>query len=291
MRLLDRRTFLELTSASGIVATASPALAAPLTNAQVFTSDVNGTFVDSTVVLGERSAVLIDAQIDRANATRLAETIAATGRTLETVIITHLHPDHFLGLDILLQRFPDARPVAHPILQPVLEQAGPPMLQQLKGMMGDGLADRVVVPEALDGNTVMLEGERITVMDPMHGDTALITPVFIEPLDTLVTSDVAFIDTHAYVAENTAAEALAAWRASLTELEAIGASTVIPGHRLERSPNDASAFAFTRSYLDAWEAALAEGNDADSLRAALISRVGDLPVPFFVDRAVAAVYG
>ncbi len=291
MKRIDRRTFLELTTGAAVLATATPAASQPLAATDVFTSDIAGTFVDSTVILGERSAVLIDAQIDRGNATALADMIAASGRTLETILITHLHPDHFLGLGILMDRFPDARPLAHASLQPILAEAGPPMFKQLKANMGPGLADRVVIPETLEGDAITLEGARIDVLGPLHGDTSVITPVYIESLDTLITSDIVFADTHAYVAENTEPEALAMWRESLDQLEAIGASTIVPGHRMATSANDASAFAHTRQYLDGWEAAMAEASDAESLRAGLISRVGDLPVPFFVDRAVAAVYG
>lgn len=291
MQIVDRRTFLKITAGSAALAITPPASAEGVTGTRVFTSDAAGTFVGSTLILGDAGAVLIDAQTDRANATALADMIAATGRRLETIVVTHVHPDHFLGLDILLQRFPDARPVVHAALQPILEQAGPPMFAQLKEMMGPAMADRVVIPDAMAGDTLSFEGERITVMDPMPGDTAVITPVYIEALDTLITSDIAFSDTHAYVAETTTTETLEAWRESLDRLEAIGASTVIPGHRLETSANDGAAFAHTRAYLAGWEAAMDEATTADELRAALIERVGDLPVPFFVERAVAAVYG
>ncbi|MEJ6395992.1 MBL fold metallo-hydrolase [Gymnodinialimonas sp. 2305UL16-5] len=290
MKLLDRRDFLQFAAGASTLALASPASAQPLRSADVFTSDEAGTFVDSVVVLGETRAVLIDAQTDRANATALADTIDASGRTLETILITHVHPDHFLGLGVLMDRFPQARPVAHSALQPILEQAGPPMFDQIKAMMGPALADRVVIPEPLGGDTMMLEGERISILEPMHGDTDTITPVYVESLDTLITSDIAFSGTHAYVAENTDSAALERWRESLDALEATGAGTVIPGHRLEGSPLDMTAFSHTRRYLDDWEAAMNEASHATELRTALLERVGDLPVPFFVDQAVAAVY-
>ncbi len=291
MKLLDRRTFLQASISASAVAVANPAIADPIGMADVFTSDVAGTFVDSVVILGERNAVLVDAQVDVGNASALADVIAGSGRDLQTILVTHMHPDHFLGLAVLLDRFPNAQPVAHAALRPILEQDGPPMFAQLKAAMGPALANRVIIPDALEGGRIMLEGERITVLDPMHGDTQVITPVHIEAIDTLITSDVAFADTHAYVAENITSEAIAQWRTSLDSLEAIGAGTVIPGHRLAASANDASVFGHTRSYLDAWEAALTEASTADELRAALLEKVGDLPVPFFVDRAVAAVYG
>jgi glyoxylase-like metal-dependent hydrolase (beta-lactamase superfamily II) len=290
MTNLDKRTFMAMTGAGVVLATVPGAFAKQASTSEVFTADDKGTFVGSTIILGEKSAVLIDAQVDRGNATALADRIAAIGRKLETILVTHAHPDHFMGLGILLDRFPEARPIAHPAIQSVLAKIGPAMFDQIKSAMGAGVADRVVIPEALKGNAIRLDGERIDVLDPLHGDTALITPVHVPGLDLLITSDIAFAETHAYVAENTAQEAIEAWRKSLTALESIGAKTIIPGHRLATSKNDASAFAHTRKYLDGWQASLAEAKSADELRAGLLARVGELPVPFFVDRAVKAVF-
>jgi glyoxylase-like metal-dependent hydrolase (beta-lactamase superfamily II) len=290
MKLMDKRSFMALTGTGAMLAAIPSAFANSNASSQVFTADDKGTFVGSTLLLGEKTAVLIDAQVDRKNASALADVILASGRKLETILVTHAHPDHFIGLGIVLDRFPEARPVAHSAIQAVLAKIGPPMFDQIKANMGDNVADRVVIPDTLTGNVITLEGERIDVLDPLHGDTALITPVHVPALSLLMTSDIAFTDTHAYVAENTKPESIENWRKSLKMLEGIGAKTIVPGHRLETSLNDASVFAHTRKYLDGWEAALGEAKTAADLRAELIARVGDLPVPFFVDRAVSAVF-
>lgn len=291
MHILDRRTLLKAAGAALACAQASRATASVgLEGARTFTSDANGTFVDSVLILGDEAAVLVDAQLDRANANALGDVVSASGRQLETIIITHVHPDHLMGLDVLLTRFPTARAVAHPALQPVLAEAGPVIFSQLKQIMGAALAERLVVPEPLAGDTLRLEGERIDLLPPMHGDTPLITPVWIEALGTLVTSDIVFSGTHLYVAENTASAQIDAWRESLDALEAMAANTIIPGHRISDEPGPA-AFAHTRTYLAAWQASLEDTQTPADLRAALLERVGDLPVPFFVDRAIAAIHG
>ena len=255
MQLLDRRTFLSLTAASAALAPlgshASPQ------SADVFTS-ADGVLVDSTVVLGADRAVVIDAQLTTGAAGLLADTIAATGRSLDTIIITHAHPDHVLGLAVLLERFPDARPVAHPAIQSILAGAVGPMRDALANAFPGAIADTAVAPDALTADHVMLEGERIDVLDPMHGDTDLVTPVHIPALDTLVAADIVYADTHLWLAENTTPERTALWRASLDALEGIGASTIVPGHRQPDTPNDASTLAKTRAYLDQWDAAVAE---------------------------------
>ena len=113
MQLLDRRTFMALSAATAATAIAQPARAA-IGGADIFTADLWGAAVDSAIIVGEESAVLIDAQLTVPNATRLAVVIAATGNTHETICITHVHPDHHTRLAANMDRYPAAKTVAHP---------------------------------------------------------------------------------------------------------------------------------------------------------------------------------
>jgi glyoxylase-like metal-dependent hydrolase (beta-lactamase superfamily II) len=58
--------------------------------------------------------VLIDAAFTRADAQRIVDTIRASGKNLTTVYITHDHPDHYFGLEVIRQAFSRARFVALP---------------------------------------------------------------------------------------------------------------------------------------------------------------------------------
>ena len=68
----------------------------------------------STLVHGRRDAVLVDTFVTVAQAGALADQVEATGKRLTTIYITHAHGDHFLGLKVLLDRFPQARALATP---------------------------------------------------------------------------------------------------------------------------------------------------------------------------------
>ncbi len=289
MFILDRRHFLAITGAAGAVGFAGPALARPGA-ADVFTSDAAGGNVDSVVVMGEQKAALIDAQFTVPNATALADMIAATGRELETIFISHFHPDHVLGLAVLMDRFPDAKPVAHAAIQPLIAETAEGMRAGMAANAPGAFADRVVIPDALATDHILLEGERLDILDPMHGDTDLIAGIHIPVLDTLITADMGFADTHVWVAENTTPERIDTWRTTLNTLEAIGASTVIPGHRSDTAANDASVFAYTRSYLDMWERALADTNTAEDLKAVMLEGRENMGLLFAVENAVKAVY-
>src|SRR5260370_26305606 len=68
--------------------------------------------ISSTLISGERDAVLVDTFITVEQNRALAEWIAASGKNLTTIYATHGHGDHFFGVNTIQLRFPNARFVA-----------------------------------------------------------------------------------------------------------------------------------------------------------------------------------
>jgi glyoxylase-like metal-dependent hydrolase (beta-lactamase superfamily II) len=69
--------------------------------------------ITSTLIFGERDAVLVDALTTVAEASALAGWVALHHRNLTTIYVTHGHFDHYFGLAVLLARFPQARAIRH----------------------------------------------------------------------------------------------------------------------------------------------------------------------------------
>jgi hypothetical protein len=70
--------------------------------------------ISSTLIYGERDAVLVDGFLTVAQAQRLADWVKASGKNLTTIYATHAHADHFFGAGTVLEHFPRARFVAMP---------------------------------------------------------------------------------------------------------------------------------------------------------------------------------
>ena len=66
----------------------------------------------TTLIHGEQDALLVDTFLSEAQTGELADWIAASGKRLSTIYFTHAHPDHFFGLKLLRDRFPEARAIA-----------------------------------------------------------------------------------------------------------------------------------------------------------------------------------
>ena len=290
MYLLSRRSILAATGVAAGSSTLSAAFpgiahAAEYDPFSVFTADPTGALVDSTLVLGESKALLIDSQFTKPNAERLRDAILGTGRTLETIFITHVHPDHHFGVAVLKAAWPDASVVAHPVVAGRLAETGHAMFDQRKEAMGDALPDRWVAPQAHSG-PLKLEGESFDVLDPMTGDTKEITPVHLPQFNAVVAADLIYNGTWAWLKETPDADAAEAWLASLDSLEALDVEILVPGHRAEDAKNDASGIVHNRKLLRAWQTALDETKTADDLKAAMVASMGTLPAAFFLDIAV-----
>src|SRR6202045_5472534 len=68
----------------------------------------------ATLIYGERDAVLVDTFMTVEQCNGLADAIVASGKSLKAIYVTHGHPDHFFGLKILQDRFPNMQALATP---------------------------------------------------------------------------------------------------------------------------------------------------------------------------------
>ena len=81
------------------------ALAQPL-SLEVYNPGEHAVFpVSSSLITGEREAILVDAQFSTREAQALVERIQASGKTLTTIFISHGDPDFYFGLDTLTRAY------------------------------------------------------------------------------------------------------------------------------------------------------------------------------------------
>jgi len=112
-----------------------------------------GTFspTTSTLIAGQRKAVLIDAQYMASDVTALGDMIESTGKELSAIYITHGHADHHFGLGPLLERFPRARPLATPGVIEYITANSENETGLWSIMFGDRFVRPTVIPEPLEG--------------------------------------------------------------------------------------------------------------------------------------------
>jgi glyoxylase-like metal-dependent hydrolase (beta-lactamase superfamily II) len=234
------------------VAVAAPA-AAPKLQLKVVTGSPEGFLVNSTLITGDKDAVLIDAQFRLEDGKAVADAIRATGKNLTTVYVTHFHPDHYFGFAALKDAFPNAKLVALPSTVGDIQKSWQDKVKTWKPVFKDSIPSEPVIPEPLEGTSIDLEGEKLEIVGPIQGDAADNSYVWIPSLRAVVAGDIVYDSVFPWTAETTP-EGRKAWAASLDKIAALKADVVVPGHQTPDKKQDPSDVEFTRLYLQAYDA-------------------------------------
>ena len=203
----------------------------------------------STLIFGEYDAVLVDAMTTVAEAEALANWIALHNRNLETIYITHGHFDHFYGLSVLLERFPDARAIATPRTLAAMQMSFTPPVERLARRLFPGeLATKFVAPQPYEDETFTLEGQELRIIEQGHTDSADTTSLYVPSIGLVVAGDVVYNQCHMYVGDTTP-ESRKNWIEALDRLAALKPGIVVAGHKKPGAPDSPSAIEGTKRYL------------------------------------------
>ena len=233
-----------------------------------FTSSEVGAWSNAYLIKGDREAILFDVFMLKADTAKLVEAIKESGRKLTTVFVSHAHPDHFMGLEVVCDAFPGVSALSTANVADDIASDGPwisKILQQKLGKDGPG---RFVVPEVMTTRSLVLEGKALEVMEYPECESKHIATLYIPSLKAHLTSDIIYHHAHCYLQERH----LESWLKRLDELEVFvtgRVTTLYPGHGEPGDP--AELIAGTRAYLMDFAAAL-PGGSARSLEEAMLAK-------------------
>lgn len=223
--------------------------------------------VNSFIFSNGRSLVVMDVQRKAAEARKLAAAIKAMKLPLTHILISHGHTDHFTGMAVFREAFPDARiVVANRDIKTDIERyavymdtggetgAEPPLDPALKPKTADH-------PDGFDyeRNIEVLASPRLEMVgggtleldtDHARGEAPHITTVYSPDLNALFLSDLGYNGVHFWMGDDISREDLLDWRAELLRMRARYARLdpiVYPGHG---DPGDMRIFDPSVRYID-----------------------------------------
>jgi len=211
----------------------------------------DGFAVTNIIIMGEEKCAVFDAQWTQANAYRCVAEIVEENLELETIYLSHAHPDHFFGACVLKQAFPNARVIAVPEEAQIITAQWSDKWDAIVNFVGElNYPPREIpfVVEPIYEDHFLLEGKRIEILPRLMGDYKYNTAVYIPSIETLMCSDILFNEAHPFTCEVTKEER-EEWYEVLDKLEAMNAKVVIPGHMRFGMPFDNTSFEFTRRYI------------------------------------------
>jgi glyoxylase-like metal-dependent hydrolase (beta-lactamase superfamily II) len=258
-------------------------LAFPLTGAaakpkpltiKVITSSEPSLWASSTLIMGEKEAVLVDVPFTRSDGLRLAADVLESGKTLKTIYITHDHPDHYLSIDVFTDEFPGVQVITAPQIVDDIWKSYPLKLKRWGPTLGINGPKHPVAVSAAAGKSFMLEGREIDIVGPMQGDHVHATAIWVPSIGALVCGDLCFNKIHLWLGEHTAPQ-YDDWLKSIDQMMALKPKIVVAGHKQPGMADDASALDFTKRYLLAFKAAAAKSKTSGELIAAIHAQFPD----------------
>jgi glyoxylase-like metal-dependent hydrolase (beta-lactamase superfamily II) len=204
----------------------------------------------STLIYGMRDAVLVDAFMSVKQANALADWVAASGKNLKTIYLTHGHGDHWFGVGTILERFPNARAVATPnVVRLMRQHASPEILERgWKAAFPGLIPNRLVIAEELKGNVIDLEGHDLVAVELGHTDTDNTTCLNVPSIGLVVAGDAAYNDVHLYLVESNA-QTRREWISALDKIESLNPRAVIASHKRPGNEDNPRIIEQTRQYI------------------------------------------
>jgi glyoxylase-like metal-dependent hydrolase (beta-lactamase superfamily II) len=223
--------------------------------------------VNSFIFSNGKSLVVMDVQRNSSQAKKLVDLVKSKNLPLTHIIISHGHTDHFTGMALFHEEFPQAKIVvaredirrdikeyaiymdrggatgAEPALDPTLRPRSP------ENPTGFDYEHTIqVLPEGrltLDGGGTLELTSNYPPTEAKH-----MTTVYSKELNALFVSDLGYNHVHAWMGDDISRQRIATWRAQLVKLRTSYLPLnpkVYPGHG---DPTDMSLFDRMIHYID-----------------------------------------
>jgi glyoxylase-like metal-dependent hydrolase (beta-lactamase superfamily II) len=223
-----------------------------------------------TLIHGEKEAVLVDTPVTITQTEELIQWIEETapGKTVKYVYITHGHADHWFGLPLVRNRWPEAHAIATRAT-----------VAHSQGQLSSGIMDEIWLrffpngqiyqpqkpAEAWPTDTFSIEGHELRVIEVGHTDTHDSTILHVPDLFLVVAGDVVYGDVHQFFGEANTTAKRKEWLKALDIIESLNPHIVIAGHKKAGAVDGAFTVTTTREYILAFEKALTEASNPAEL--------------------------
>jgi glyoxylase-like metal-dependent hydrolase (beta-lactamase superfamily II) len=205
--------------------------------------------ISSTLIAGERDAILIDGPHTVERAGEVADWVAASGKNLVAMYATHGHGDHYFGFTVVGQRFPSARPIGTAgTVALARSQACGAALERWQSRFPGQIPVGIRPLEVADGHVFRLEGHEIRFVEAGRTDTQDTTFVHVPEISLVVAGDIVYNGVHLYLAE-TDRQLRREWIGAVDAITALSPADVVAGHKDPSAGNGPQALDETRRYL------------------------------------------
>ena len=230
----------------------------------VYNAPASSFGVNSTLISGEKEAILLDTGFTRSDAYRIAANVLDSGKQLKAIVISQADPDYYFGAEVLHEIFPNTPIVSTPAVIEAIKKKLPQKVAFWGPQMGANAPKTPIVPTVMSGNSLNLEGKTIEVRGT-SGRLADRPYVWIPSIKAIAGDVNTYADMHVWTADSATPADRAAWVKRLDEMQALQPKTVVPGHQAGAYDLSPRVIEQTRTYLLTFEQNLKKAKNSGAL--------------------------
>lgn len=223
--------------------------AAPLT-LKTHLAQPEGFGVTSTIIEGEKEAILINAQFNRSEALRVAADLLDSGKTLKTIFVSYGDPDYYFGLETLQEIFPKVEIIATPETVEHIKQTQAAKFAFWTPKMGENAPKSVIIPQVYNEKTLNLDNQNIEIKGKDH-----LIYLWIPSTQAVVGGIAVSSGIHLWMADTPTVQDRLEVLDTLKSIQALQPKIVIPAHSVVDAAQNIDAVNFSIDYLQQYEKA------------------------------------
>ena len=251
-----------------------------------YLSPLDGFHVNTQMIEGPTAVVIFDGQLLLPYADEVASYVQTLGKPVERIILSHAHTDHWSGLQVLTERFPDARVFALDGIADQLRARGQARLDSFRPIYGDRIATKVTVPtEIITEGLQRIDGITYDFKRFVDAESDLQLAALLPEQKVLMAFDLVYSPKqHAFTGGNHFDH----WMIVLEQLKALqGYDTITIGHD---TPVHRSAIDSTITYVKRAREIHAASADAKAYSESLKAAFPDRQLASMVDFSAKLLY-
>ncbi|MEM7159658.1 MAG: MBL fold metallo-hydrolase [Myxococcota bacterium] len=238
-------------------------------------------FANTThIIETSTGVVVVDPQLTVSAAGDARAYVDSIGKPIERLIVSHAHPDHYLGVAAAWEDVPVFA------LQSTIDEilsTGEETRKAREAMFPEGwVADHVTPPaRSLQLGAATIGGVDFVFERYIQAEHPEQLVVRLPEYDVTVAQDLVYTVVHPIITDR---EAIPSWISHVDEMLATGdTAIVLPGHG---SPTDASGLTAMKDYLAAAQTQLAKSPDSEAFKSEMTKAFPDRQGPEFLDFSV-----